>query len=139
MENSKINNRLRKSERLYLRKEINLLFSKNSSFVCYPIRVLYKVQPSEKDVENPSILVSVSKRNFKRANKRNYIKRVLRESYRLNKNELVDFAKSKNLSLHVAFLFIGKELPDFKQIEIAIKKCITTIIHQNETTKEVTG
>ena len=129
----------RKSERLYLRKEISDLFSKNESFVCYPFRVLYKIGNTENQDTKPSILISVAKRNFKRANKRNYIKRVTRESYRLNKDEILDFTHTHNLSLQIAYLYIAKEILEYSQIEKAMKKSISSIISQYEANKEATN
>ena len=137
MENK--NNSFNKSERLYLRKDISTLFAKNLSFICFPLRVLYRIEKIEDIISKPSILISVAKRNFKRANKRNYIKRVIRESYRLNKKELLDFAAENNLCLHIAYLYVGKEILDNSLIEKAMTKSISTIISQYESSKKVSN
>lgn len=57
------------------------------SFSIFPLRVVW-LPAEELDVQ-ASILISVSKRRFKRAVKRNRIKRQIREAYRLNKQILL--------------------------------------------------
>ena len=60
----------------------------SKSFSIFPIRVVY--MPVEQGEAPASILISVSKRRFKRAVKRNRVKRQIREAYRKNKYLLVD-------------------------------------------------
>ena len=76
-----------KNERLKSKTTIGLLFSEGKSVSKYPLRLVYR--PAEADLEEKiKIGVSVSKKYFKRAVDRNYFKRVLRETYRLNKHLL---------------------------------------------------
>lgn len=78
-----------KSEKLKSKNTIDLLFSEGKSVAKYPLRLVYVAVDLG---ENLSIKmgVSVSKKYFKKAVDRNYFKRVLRETYRLNKNRLLD-------------------------------------------------
>ena len=70
--------------------------------------------------------VGVSSRNFKRSVDRNRIKRLTREAWRLQKNELKDNVRTAAKLLNVFFIYTGKELPDFKTIKdkvgVALKK-----------------
>jgi len=75
-----------KSEKLKSQKTIDILFSKGKSVSKYPLRLVY-AEVSDQD-EMVKTGVSVSKKYFKKAVDRNYFKRVLRETYRLNKNLL---------------------------------------------------
>lgn len=59
---------------------------------------------------------AVSKKYFKRAVERNRIRRLMRECYRLQKNNLQNQLEENGKSLAVFFLFTGKELPDYKLI-----------------------
>ena len=59
---------------------------KGETFFHYPFKVVYQNIASEEGNMQPNaVMVSVPKRNFKRAVKRNLLKRRIRESYRLNK------------------------------------------------------
>ncbi len=78
-----------KTEKVKSKNTINLLFSKGKSVSKYPLRLVY-VPENLADGEKIKMGVSVSKRNFKKAVDRNYFKRVLRETYRLNKHLLLD-------------------------------------------------
>lgn len=73
-----------KSERLKSKTTIDLLFSAGKSVSKYPLRLVY-VPVELPNEESIKLGVSVSKKYFKKAVDRNYFKRVLRETYRLNK------------------------------------------------------
>ncbi len=84
-----MNQKYPKSERLKGKNTIDLLFSKGKSVSKYPLRLVYVAveKESEADVQ---VGVSVSKKYFKKAVDRNYFKRVLRETFRLNKHIIMD-------------------------------------------------
>lgn len=73
-----------KNERLKSRKAIDKLFTNGKSVGVYPLRLAFVA----KDEGETKVGVSVSKKYFKKAVDRNYYKRVLRETYRLNKELL---------------------------------------------------
>jgi ribonuclease P protein component len=116
----------KKEERISTQKEIDLLFTEGISFISYPLRIVYIAQKpfSGADV---SILVSVPKRKFKRAVQRNRLKRLIRESYRLNKMSLLNHLQEKDQGLLIAFLFVGNELSGFKEIESAVIKALASL------------
>lgn len=99
-----------KKEKLKSRKLIERLFVKSRSFSVFPIKVFYTVLPEA--VTPVQAGVGVSARNFKKAVARNRIKRLLRESYRLNKALLHDALKPGDKKVGVFFLYVGKELPE---------------------------
>ncbi len=78
-----------KNERLKSKTIIGLLFSDGKSVSKYPLRLVFR-QAEENSEEGTKVGVSVSKKYFKKAVDRNYFKRVLRETYRLNKHLLLD-------------------------------------------------
>lgn len=78
-----------KHEKLKSKTTIDLLFSEGKSVSKYPLRLVYAPIALE-DGEVIKMGVSVSKKHFKKAVDRNYFKRVLRETYRLNKHLLLD-------------------------------------------------
>lgn len=83
----------------------------------FPLRVIYL--ETEQQPSSLQAGFTVNKKNFKKAVDRNRIKRVMRESYRLQKNDLkTEIEKcSKNLALF--FIYTGKELPEY---ELVFKK-----------------
>ena len=88
-----------KNEKLKSKITIGLLFTEGKSVSKYPLRLVYKSGTFGED-EKIKMGVSVSKKNFKRAVDRNYFKRILRETYRLNKHLLLD-----NLDQPYSFMF----------------------------------
>ena len=120
---------LKKEERLSSKKIIDRLFTEGKSFVSYPVKVV--VLPTLLNTSFPvQAGFSVSKKIFKRAVKRNRIKRLMREAYRLNKYTL--YNQLHNQQLAVFFIYIGKELPLYSSIETAIKKALQLIPKKSE-------
>ena len=83
-----------KTEKLKSKHTIDLLFSDGKTVSKYPLRLVY-VALHEDETEPIKMGVSVSKKYFKKAVDRNYYKRVLRETYRLNKNLLLAHSEKK--------------------------------------------
>jgi len=88
-----------KSEKLKSKNTIDLLFSEGKSVSKYPLRLVYVPVVLDGD-QKIKMGVSVSKKYFKHAADRNYFKRVLRETYRLNKHLLLN-----QLDSPYAFMF----------------------------------
>ena len=117
-----------KHEKLKSKTIIDLLFSDGNSVSKFPLRLVY-VENTEENAEIIKMGVSVSKKYFKKAVDRNYYKRVLRETYRLNKHLLID-----NLEKPYAFMFFyqTKERLSYQEIE---EKTIQLFQKFIETTK----
>jgi len=79
-----------KAEKLKSRTTIGLLFTDGKSVSKYPLRLVYLPMDEADGTGMLQMGVSVSKKYFKKAHDRNYFKRVLRETYRLNKHILTD-------------------------------------------------
>lgn len=119
-----------KAERLNSKKIIDKLFEKGSektsSVFLYPFRVVYL--PQNNDENNlVSIIISVSKRSFKKAVDRNTLKRRIKEAYRLNKN-LIYSSKPSILPAHIAFIYVGKEILPYIVIEAKMKEVLKMIL-----------
>ncbi|MDX9881524.1 MAG: ribonuclease P protein component [Prolixibacteraceae bacterium] len=117
---------LKKEERLCSRIIIEKLFSEGESFLSYPMKVVMLKTPLDSSFPVQSSF-SVSKRNFKKAVWRNLIKRRMREAFRLNKNDLYEILKTENIQLAIMFVFIGKEIPDYREIEKGMRNAIYKI------------
>lgn len=127
---------MRKPERLNKKKIIEKMFAGGSrSFSIFPLRVVW-LPVEELDVQ-ASILISVSKRRFKRAVKRNRIKRQIREAYRLNKQILLAPLTEKNSRLAIAFIYLADELMNSALVEEKIKAALTRIVEKISTEQTV--
>ena len=116
--------KLSKRERICGRTLLEKLFTggKSKSFSVFPLRVVYLLtdQP-DGDLQHEApvkMMVSVSKRHFKRAVKRNRVKRQVREAYRLNKEIVVSsMADFPNRQLLLGFIWMSDELHDTDTVE----------------------
>ncbi len=115
----------KKEERLTGKKIIDTLFSEGDSFLTFPLKVVF-IETSLPVQFPVQAAFSVGKRNFKPAVQRNLIKRKMRESYRLNKSKLYNALTGKQIA--VFFIFVGKEVPDYKLVNSAMEKAIKKLI-----------
>jgi ribonuclease P protein component len=118
----------KKKERVTGEKRIETLFSAGHSFVAYPLRVVFVETAPIADMPPVSILISVPKKRIKSAVKRNRLKRLIRETYRLNKH-LIDLKDSR---LDIAFVYIKDELSDYAAIEKGMRKALQGLTQQIE-------
>ena len=114
-------NDLRKSERLNSKIVIEKMFAGGSSrsFSVFPLRVVY--MPVDSLEASASILVSVPKKRFKRAVKRNRVKRQIREAYRKNKGELKQLLTEKEQKLAIAVIYLSDQFTSSVEIEEKVK------------------
>jgi ribonuclease P protein component len=118
-----------KTERLCNKKLIDKLFSKGKSFFHHPFKMVYcKVSATDK-FTGPfpvKVIISIPKRNFKKAVDRNRIKRLVKESYRRNKALLYNELDKHDKKLTVGIIYTDKHMPTFDLIE----KKIIQVIHR---------
>jgi len=74
------------------------------------------------------IAVAVSSRKFPSAVQRNRVKRLIRECYRTNKAELIEFAVEKQLCLNAAFVFLDNQIPGYEALEKQMKALIQSLL-----------
>ena len=113
-----------KKEKLKSRKLIDQLFAQGKSVSNYPIKLIYLRTELPENVKIQAG-VAVAKKNFKSAVKRNRIKRLLREAYRLNKHHIFNNSEG---SFAFLFLYLGKEIPSFLVIEKATKEVLVKFL-----------
>jgi ribonuclease P protein component len=104
-----------KNHKLKSKRSIDLLFTRGKSVSKYPLRLVYAVANDQQmDGEMVKMGVSVSKKYFKHAVDRNYFKRILRETYRLNQHLL-----RENLTEPYIFMFFyqTKDRLSYSEIE----------------------
>ena len=122
---------LPKKERLCSKKLIEQLFLDRSGVKKeWPVKVVYQLVDREKESE-PQLLfmVSVSKRHFKRAVKRNLVKRQVREAYRVNKEVFTEvMALFPNKKLMVAFIWMQDKIYTTEDVKEAVAKVMSRIV-----------
>ena len=115
--------KLPKSEKLHSFGAIRRLFSEGRGGFVYPFRyVVYAEHAEEMSAE---VLFSTPKKFLKRANKRNKVRRRMRESYRLNKELLL--SSNEPRMMQIALIYSSKEIIDYNTIENATKKILELI------------
>ena len=97
-----------KQEKLTGKKKIEELFKTGSSFYLNDFQIRHL---KSSNAGPHQILISVPKRNFKRAVDRNLLKRRIREAYRLNKQL-------------IGFVYLSKEILTFDNIQDQLIKCL---------------
>lgn len=131
---------LSKDEKLKSRKSIGLLFTSGKVLFKYPLRISYRVIENTADNTNPLVVksaFSAPKRKFKHAVDRNKIKRLMKESYRVNKYDSLSVIETNQyLQIEILWTYIADEILPIKQIDKSIKWAIDKIITEigNENT-----
>lgn len=115
-----------KKEKLKSKTRITQLFAKGKTLTVFPIKLIYlRVDKQDALIQAG---VAVPKKNFKSAVSRNHLKRLLRESYRLNKAVVFNNTEDKFTFL---FLYLGKEALPFEVVQrkmvLLLKKFNATI------------
>lgn len=125
-----MSHQLSKEEKLCSRKKIDTLFAEGQSFAQYPLRIVYRIYDKTTGNELPQFFISVPKRKFKRAVKRVWLRRRIREAYRLHKDII---GNTGNKCVDMAFLYIAAEQKEYHIIEqqmIELLKKLSDIINK---------
>lgn len=116
---------LSRSERLRTLGAIRRLFESGEGGFVYPLRYLIF---AESDTRNSvRVLFSTPKRYHKRANKRNLLRRRMKECYRLRKAAL---HFEQGVSLDLALIYSAKERVDYRRIDSAVEKILRKVSEQ---------
>ena len=118
-------NKFPSSERVKSRTTVSRLFGDCDSGFVFPLK--YKLIIEESASPSVEVLFSVPKRYHKRANKRNTLRRRMKEAYRLNKATLAAKAVDKGYGVDIALVYSSKEILPYKTIENAICKVLNEI------------
>ena len=105
--------KLPKKERIKSKKLMETVFGEGKGINDYPLKLIYLEAPFS-DGARFKIAVVAPKKNFRLAVNRNRIKRLLRETYRLNK--AIIFNNSEG-NFALVFLYLGKQMPEYQEIE----------------------
>jgi len=124
----------KKEERITGTKRVEAIFAAGKSFISYPLRVVYLIHEQSASAKC-SILVSVPKKRIKKAVHRNRIKRLIRETYRLN-NKLISNIDISDKTLDIALVYVKDTVSNYADIEKAMQKALTQIAIRIKKTEE---
>ncbi len=114
------NNSLPKNKIIKSKKTIDRLFQEGNSLHKYPIRLVFSIEKNESKGYKTAFFVP--KKKFKKAVDRNRIKRLMREAFRLQQNQL-----NKNLYYNLIWIYTGRELPDFYLVYKKIEQLLEAL------------
>lgn len=118
-----VNFGFKKREHICSDKQITALFENGNAFIAYPLRVVFTRVDATRLTKN-QILISVPKKRIKKAVNRNRVKRLIRESYRLNKNE---FLLNNENNIDIAFLWIADNLVPMSRVNAKMRFALRKI------------
>ncbi len=122
---------LGKEQRLKSRKLIDQLFEEGNFFSVFPVRVVWQRHQNNNGILQVGF--TVSKKHFKKAVHRNRIKRLMKEAWRLQKNDLQAETLFCNYQLSVFLMYVGKNIPDYlivmEKVAIILKR-LQKIMHE---------
>lgn len=104
-----------KQERLCSQSLISELFRTGQSFAEYPLRAVWLFHPWQEESCPAKIVISVPRKTFRSAVKRNRIKRLIREAYRMIKEEFYYDLRNKKTHCSFMIIYTGKKMPGLKE------------------------
>jgi|TARA_B100001059_G_C17580374_1_gene449563 ribonuclease P protein component len=119
---------LGKEERLKSKKLIESLYQKGSSVKVFPLRMIF-LQTAHTSNFPAQVGVSVAKRNFKLAVDRNRIKRLMRESYRLQKGIVYNHLENPYVFM---ISYIGKAEVPYQELFLKMEKLLGLFLDQTK-------
>ena len=125
-----------KYERICKESEIQSLFGKGAGFSCYPYRVVFLARPVGDKPVTCRLLLSVSKKRFHHAFKRNRVKRLIRESWRKNKAPLLEICEKDNISVDVALVYTATIIHSYDEMFDKTKKAIHELVKHYQKSHE---
>lgn len=117
---------LGKQERLKSKKLIEKLYREGSSVKVFPLRMVY-LQTEHTSNFPAQVGVSVGKRNFKKAPDRNRLKRLMRETYRLQKDIVYDTLEKPYVFM---ISYIGREEKPYEELYSKMNKLLNLFMEE---------
>lgn len=116
-----------KKEKLCGEIRIGKLFTEGKAFLAYPLRIVYRISDDRND-SPVKVIISVPKKKLKLANKRNYIKRMIKEAYRLKKSDLINTIQSKGIKIDIAITYVADKTNDYRMINEKVNFGVDKVI-----------
>ena len=125
-----------KYERICKENDVAALFDKGKGVTVYPYRMIYLFRKDESRPATCRLLISVSKKRFHHAFKRNRVKRLIRESWRKNKAPLLEICEKDNISVDVALVYTATVIHSYDEMLNKTKKAIHELVKHYQKSHE---
>ena len=119
---------LPKYERVCKENDVKALFDHGIGVSVYPYRVIYLFHRDESCPPTVRLLVSVSKKRFHHAFKRNRVKRLMREAWRKNKAPLYEICEKDNISVDVALVYTATVIHSYGEMMSKTQKAVKEVV-----------
>ncbi len=126
---------LPKYERICKENDIKTLFGQGAGISVYPYRVICLFRRDESRPVTVRVLMSVSKKRFHHAVKRNRVKRLMREAWRRNKAPLYEICQRDNISVDVALVYTATVIHSYEEMLKKTRKAVNEIVNRYGPTK----
>jgi ribonuclease P protein component len=120
-----------KAERLCSKVIMDKVFETGKVIVVPSFKLIW-LKADKKEEQPVQIVITVPKRNFKRAVDRNKLKRRIREVYRKNKGVLYSSISSE--SYYMMLIYTGRNIIEYKEIEEKILKLLQRLLPEIDPT-----
>ncbi len=118
---------LHKNEIITKYSNFKYLINKGIRLYKYPIKLIFIFVDYKHNIKyekcSVKIAFSVPKKNIKKSVDRNYIKRILKESYRQNKH-LININK---YNIYILLVYLSKQVESFQNVFMSVKFLIKKI------------
>lgn len=120
-----------KDERLTSKRLFTQLLHSGTSFFVHPFKVVW-LDAGHEGSKPVQVAISVPKKKFKRAVDRNRVKRLTREAWRKNKQQLYDVLVHKERKGVLLLVYTANTQPVYIELEGKIKFIIQRLIKHAE-------
>ena len=117
----------KKHERLCSKKQLDQLFAEGKSVLMYPIKLTF-LELKLENLSPAQVVFIVPKKRFKKANKRNLIRRRMREAYRMVKDDFYIRLNNNNLQAIISISYVANDLLSYNTLKEQILKGLNTVI-----------
>lgn len=119
---------LSKSDRLCSEKLITGLFTGGKGHFRYPLRLVYRKVDTTYITNQAQVAFSVPKKRFKRAVKRNLLKRRMREAYRLQKADFYGRLEAINSKVIFMFVYASSDVLSYSTISKSMNQLLDEMV-----------
>jgi ribonuclease P protein component len=117
-----------KEERLCSKIVIDKLFSEGKTVFSYPYRFVFITTDDENPTYPVKVVFSVPRRSFKKAVDRNFIRRRMREAFRLEKSTFYEPLSENGKSVALMIVYTAREIADYETIHRSLLKGMRKMI-----------